>query len=258
MSRWKQILAAALVSVLLLGALFAHVRLINANNGRLLAWTDPAHVGIAISSIGSDDIADESHLTAVQNAIAAWNASTGTTARLVEDASAPTRARTDWAADDLHLVFFDETGASGYFPSGSSTVALTPVWFTSNGRITDADILFNGRGFSFTTSKEPGAFDVQDVATHELGHLLGLDHSGVVGASLYPYVSPGLDLHRSIASDDEHGLRDAYPSATAASISGTVRRASDASAVGGAYVVVRSSAGRTIASTLADSAGAFR
>lgn len=257
MSRRKSTALAFAIAVLF-GVSFAHVRLINSSNGRLLAWTDPAHIGIAISSLGSDDIPDKSVQTAIQNSIAAWNASSGTSAHLIEDTSAATRARTDWAADDLHLVFFDETGASGYFPSGSGTVAITPVWFTSSGHITDADVLFNGRGFSFTTKSDPGAFDVQGIATHEIGHLLGLDHSGCVGASLYPYVSPGILLQRSIASDDEHGLRDAYPAGVAASISGTVRRASNATAVGGAYVVVRSSLGRTIASALATSAGTFR
>ena len=255
----RRLLAVLGLAVAILASVvFAHVRLINASNGRLLYWVDSAHIPITIASAGSDDIEGRSHQTAIQNSIASWNAASGTRAHLIEDTAEPSRARTDWAADDLHLVYFDEIGTSGYFPAGSSTVAITPVWFSSNGHITDADVLFNGHDFSFTTQNDAGAFDVQDVATHEIGHLLGLDHSGCVGASLYPYVSPGLNLHRSIASDDEHGLRDAYPSGVAGSISGTVRRASNSTAVGGAYVVARSSSGRTITSVLATNAGTFR
>ncbi len=252
-------LSVALVAAALFaGALSAHVRLINSGNGRPLYWSNPANIGITISSQGSDNLPDQSDLWAMRGSIASWNRATGTSAQLVEDTAAASQARTDWAADDLHLMMFDETNSSGYLPPGSGIVAVTPVWFVSGGRIIDADVLFNGRTFSFTTSGQSGSFDVEDVATHELGHLLGLDHSGCVGASLYPYVSPGMTLHRSISSDDEHGLRDAYPSGSRASISGTVRRASGNSPLAGAYVVVRSSAGRTVASALTASTGTFQ
>ncbi len=248
----------ALVAILLCaGALFAHVRLINSSNGKPLYWQDPEHISVTICAQGSDNVFDNSHLTAIQGSIAAWNKAAGTRAQLIENSSAQARARTDWAADDLHLVWFDETGSCGYFPAGSGSVAITPVWFTSGGRITDADVLFNGRGYNFTTSTTPGSFDIEDIASHELGHLLGLDHSGFVGASLYPYVSSGGTLQRSISSDDEHGLRDAYPLGVSGSISGIVKRQSDASVVRGAYVVARSSQGRTVASALAASSGAF-
>ncbi|MBK8178052.1 MAG: IPT/TIG domain-containing protein [Planctomycetes bacterium] len=238
-------------------ALAAHIRLIHSGNGKSLYWSDPARIGIAVSALGSDDLPDGSHLQAIQGSIASWNRTTGTAARLVEDESPSTRARTDWAANDLHLVLFDETGASGYFPAGSATLAVTPVWFTQGGRIVDADVLFNGRGFSFTTRGQSGAFDVEDIATHELGHLLGFDHSGNAGSSLYPYVSLGAIAHRSIAADDEHGLRAVYPSGSAGSLTGRVLRASDGTAVAGALVVARTSQGRTVASVLATATGAF-
>ncbi|MEZ6020564.1 MAG: matrixin family metalloprotease [Planctomycetota bacterium] len=73
---------------------------------------------------------------------------------------------------------FDEINSSGYFPTGSGIVAITPLEFYTTGRIIDADVLFNGKDFHFTTKQETNRFDIQDVAAHELGHLLGLDHSG--------------------------------------------------------------------------------
>ncbi len=236
---------------------FAHVRLMNPGNGNPLFWNDPTNVGIVISSVGSDNIADRSEDTALRNAIDAWNDSPGQTARLVEDTSAEERARTDWDSNSIHMILFDEDNSSGYFPGGSSTVAITPIWFYSTGLIDDADILFNGKTFSFTTRGQAGRFDVQDVATHELGHLLGLDHSGWAGATMYPFVDSTVILHRSLSGDDVNGMRGIYPSGSFATISGTVKRSLDDSPVAGAHVVVRDSGGRTAGATLAAANGTF-
>jgi hypothetical protein len=251
--------ARLLVAALLLGAAaFAHIRLVNPSNGAKLHWAAPTSIRVVISSAGSDDIPNGLHFPALRNAIAAWNAETGTTEHLTEDTSPTEEARTDWQDDALHQILFDETNASGYFPSGTGIVALTPVWFAGDGHITDADILFNGSTYSFTTSGEPNRFDVQDVATHELGHFLGLDHSGWAGASMYPYVNPIVILHRSLSLDEMHGMRDAYPAATFASITGTIRRQTDGTVVPGAHVVARDLSGRTTAGALANAAGVFR
>jgi hypothetical protein len=257
MRRSKRIGAAALAALAFSLAAPAHVRLVNSSNGSLLHWSSPASISIVINAAGSSDIADGSHFTALRNAISAWNHAGGSTAHLVEDTSPAQEARTDFSASDVHLLFFDETNASGYFPNGSATVALTPVWFLADGTITDADVLFNGNGFQFTTSGDIGRFDVQDVATHELGHFLGLDHSGWAGASMYPYVDPDMLLQRSLSRDDVHGARDMYPNTGFATLSGTVRRTSNNATVAGAHVVARDASGRTAGGTLADANGAF-
>ncbi|MFN0241537.1 MAG: IPT/TIG domain-containing protein [Planctomycetota bacterium] len=236
----------------------AHVRLQHPTNGNPLFWYPPTSISIVISSTGSDDIADGSHTTANRNAIAAWNGVDGSIARLVENTNGVQRARTDWEANDIHLVLFDEDNDSGFFPPGSGTVALTPVWFNGSGVITDADILFNGSGFDFTTRAELGHFDVQDVATHELGHLLGLDHSGWAGATMYPYVEPAVILHRSLSHDDAVGIRDVYPAQAFGVITGRVLRSADDSPVAGAQLIARDADGRPVASTLADEVGFFR
>jgi hypothetical protein len=238
-------------------AVSAHVRLKNPLNGNYLKWNDPTDVTVVISSTGSEDISDGSHTPAIQNAIAAWNEVGGTNAHMREVISAAQRDRTDWESNDLHMILFDEDNSSGFFPEGSATVAVTPIWFYSSGRISDADVLFNGAGFEFTTSAEAGKFDVQDVATHELGHLLGLDHSGWAGASMYPYVDESVTLHRSLSLDEVGGLRHAYPSASFAKIKGSVVREQGGSPVKGAHVVVRSSDGRPARSILTNTSGAF-
>jgi MYXO-CTERM domain-containing protein len=252
----RRILLAFSALALSAGAL-AHVRLINSSNGNPLHWSTPYAISIVLNAIGSDDIADESHLTALRGAIRAWNHAGGSSAQILEDTSPSQMARTDWSSSSIHLVLFDETNSSGYFPSGSGTVAITPLWFTSDGTITDADVLFNGSNFQFTTSGVFGRFDVQDVATHELGHFLGLDHSGWAGATLYPYVDPGMLFQRSLSKDDIHGARDMYPNQGFASLHGTLRRSSDSSAVAGAHVFARDANGRTASGALSASGGSF-
>lgn len=253
----KRLLSLVLLAAGCAAGVYAHVRLIHPSNGNPLFWQTPYSIGIAVNEVGSDDLADGSHMTAVRNAIDEWNGIDGSTIQLVEDASPGTQARTDWASDSIHLVWWDETNSSGYFPNGSGTVAITPVWFFNNGQIVDADVLFNGKGFSFSTSQQPGRYDIQDVAVHELGHLVGLDHTGWAGGSMYPYVDPTVILHRSLSADERMGMRAVYPDGNHAEIIGTVRRASGGAGVAGAHVVVRDSTGRTAAAALSNAGGTF-
>ncbi len=248
----------ALLAVCLFAvAAMAHVRLHNPSTKAELYWSNPSNVSIVINDAGSDDVDDASAEIALQNAIDAWNRVDGSEARLVENTSPAQKGRTDWSSSSVHLMMFDETNSSGYFPNGSGTVALTPIWFYGNGTISDADVLFNGKGFNFTTQGGFGGFDIQDVATHELGHLLGLDHSGVVGSSMYPYVDPSVILHRSLSTDDEHGMRDMYPDTSFATLVGRVRRSGGGANVQGALVVARDVDGRVAGSTLTNSTGNY-
>lgn len=54
------------------------------------------------------------------------------------------------------------------------------------------------------------SFDIETVALHEMGHILGLAHSSVGGAVMYPFVSPNF-LKRALADDDKQGIRNLYP-----------------------------------------------
>jgi hypothetical protein len=235
-----------------------HQRLFDASLGVYLRWQDPGAVGFVIQAAGSADVTDLSHFAALRNAADAWNDLDGTEVQLSEDATPAQQARTDWQADDLHLILFDENNASGFFPPGSSIVALTPIAYTGTGVIVDADVLFNGAGHQFTTSGESGRFDIQAVAAHEVGHLLGLDHSGWAGATMFPYVDQDRVTQRSLSLDEHNGMREAYPQGSAGELRGSVRRASGQTAVKGAHVVALDPAGRTQGSDLSDGSGQFR
>jgi len=69
------------------------------------------------------------------------------------------------------------------------------VFLTDTGELLDSDILFNGDDFKWTTASARGrgrGQDVQNAATHEIGHFLGISHSvRVPDSTMYPGTSAG-------------------------------------------------------------------
>ncbi|KAH6803322.1 hypothetical protein C2S51_034768 [Perilla frutescens var. frutescens] len=55
---------------------------------------------------------------------------------------------------------------------------------------------------------DANAYDLETVAVHEIGHLLGLHHSSVEAASMYAYVEHG--LIKGLHEDDIQGIRALY------------------------------------------------
>jgi len=58
-------------------------------------------------------------------------------------------------------------------------------------------------------------FDIQNIATHEIGHSLGLDHSGSGSATMAPSAAAGSESERSITTDDRNGIQAVYGAVSA-------------------------------------------
>lgn len=220
-------------------------------NGKKLHWSTQT-VEWSLNQAGSDNIADGSHQPAIQHAFQAWRQVTGS--KLKFDFQGFTGSKNVGGSD--HIVFFDENNSSGFFPQGSGTVAVTPISYQpGSGVILDADIVFNGRDWSFSTDGSAGTFDVQDVVTHEIGHFVGLDHSPVVASSMWPYVSTRQWLHRSLSQDDQAGAISVAPSDLDGRLGGSLRKDNGSQLRGAMVAAVDAGDGRLVASTASDSDG---
>lgn len=96
--------------------------------------------------------------------------------------------------------------------SNGSTIATT-YWWSSGSNIVDADIVFWDGGFRFFTGSSgcSGGFYIEDIAAHEFGHALGLGHSTVPSATMYPSTSSCNVANRSLDPDDISGVTALYP-----------------------------------------------
>ncbi|CBI32079.3 unnamed protein product, partial [Vitis vinifera] len=126
-----------------------------------------------------------------------------------------------------------ENGSSS-MNSGKSTpaferwAAVTPLTFTESDSYYSADLRIafytgdHGDGEAFdgenwvatgdvTTSSISSAIDLESVAVHEIGHLLGLGHSSVEEAIMYPTIT-SRTKKVELASDDIQGIQELYGS----------------------------------------------
>jgi hypothetical protein len=88
----------------------------------------------------------------------------------------------------------------------------TLTYVRETGEIADADIELNDWKFKFTTTdkEDDTVIDIRNTMTHEIGHLLGLDHSKNPEATMY-YNAPSGELKkRSLHDDDIAGICTIY------------------------------------------------
>jgi hypothetical protein len=108
------------------------------------------------------------------------------------------------------------------------------------GQILDSDTLFSNTGQvtfatpgALGTAQGQGAYDLESLLIHELGHWFGLDHSAVWSAIMFPYAPPPGQYHGQrpiaqapdapLADDDRTGIRSLYPDPNDAVNIGSIR-----------------------------------
>jgi hypothetical protein len=186
---------------------------------------------------------------AISDSFGAWSGVTGTTfnATAYPGSIGPlTRVSaadsctndTESNVDGLNTICFNQSSMG--FTSG--VLAFTRV-ITANepgasvgsgpaasfaGQILDADTLFRNDGqatfatpSALATSQGQGAYDLESLLIHEIGHWFGLDHSAVWRAIMFPFAPPEgqfLGVRPTpqvpdgpLSDDDRTGIRMLYP-----------------------------------------------
>jgi Matrixin len=119
------------------------------------------------------------------------------------------------AGDRVNLITVSADNA-GLFGS-SENPGRTRVFSDSGGAIVEADIALNPNQL-FSSDGTTGTYDLESTFAHEVGHLLGLEHSAVIGSTMQPrqaqngmYGLPAF-TERTLSEDDIAGARALYGS----------------------------------------------
>src|ERR1700752_944994 len=95
------------------------------------------------------------------------------------------------AGDGISLITIAVTPENETFNSAATTGRTRVFFDPETGNIAEADITINprpraedGTELLFSTDGTPGTYDLEATFTHEIGHLLGLDHSAVLSSTM--------------------------------------------------------------------------
>ena len=180
-------------------------------------WPSSAFpVWVTVTPGLSTDIAGNSERGALESALATWSGVSDSIADLRLAGEVVVEAG---VLDGINAVQFSNDPSL----ENSGIIALTFLLTDTDGSIQEADMLLNDRRFGFTTSGGSTGLDLETLLLHELGNLLGLDHSPLGALSddrtmldeatavLFPVNRSVGEMARALRHDDIAGLVAMYP-----------------------------------------------
>jgi hypothetical protein len=230
-------------------------------NRRWSTSLSPAHTTVlTVSASGSAAQLNEIEQV-ISASFAAWAGVAGTTFNTAANpgliaalgrASDPNSCSNDAESnvDGLNTICFNQASAgfaNGVLAFTRTITANTPgvsVGASGSaafaGQTLDADTLFRNDGQAafatpgaLATPQGAGAYDLESLLTHELGHWFGLSHSAVWRAIMFPFAPPPGNFlgdrptaqvpDGPLADDDRTGIRVLYADPSDALHTGTIR-----------------------------------
>jgi Matrixin/Domain of unknown function (DUF4214) len=122
------------------------------------------------------------------------------------------------AQDGVNLITVSAVNA-GFVGGGERPGRARVIFNPANGAISEADMAINPN-LPFSTDGTHDTYDLESTFVHEIGHMLGLDHSAVVAASMQPRQTRNFVFSatqgilqttvRTLSDDDLAGIRSIY------------------------------------------------
>lgn len=193
----KRNIALAFAALIVLGTAlpsYAYVLLSPARS-----WKN-APVTVYVNRTGNSTIADgDGGVSRVAQTIGVWAEANGstTTGKAVRGDGKP----------------YIELHSSGKICNGSCLAATLTGYYHQEGSayyIDDADVYTNQRYSYYSGGEGDGCnqeFSIEGIMVHEVGHVIGIGHSNVAGATMYPSVSYCNDGNITLSSDDQAAER---------------------------------------------------
>jgi hypothetical protein len=229
----------------------AYVRY-KSSSGKMFMWPQTCVPLVAYPGDLSAMMTTEETLGAVDAAAATWSKEGDACTYLEITVESSTEATARATNDGVNSVIFRTSTWCKLEPNGAcdpavpydpAALALTSVSAsTSTGTIRDADIEINANRFHWADLvahpelRDGGQFhDLQNAVTHEMGHLIGLDHTcfleppapldqngnpipdcadaspDVLATTMFPSANPGDIDKRTLAPDDQQAVCEIYP-----------------------------------------------
>ena len=233
-------------------------------DGKIVRWANP-RLELAANTVNQSGLSALQIREAAVRGLERWKA------------AAQGRLSFDYWQGSDRKVFETNSNLNGhsslYFASQSQAgvdpqvLGLTQVWFsTETGRILETDIVLNDVQFRLSTqatdttgygsgSTSGTTVFLENVLTHELGHALGLSHSGVLQSTMLFMESPD---QNHLGCDDQVGLQSLYGAGESGAIQVRIRGADGRALLGANVLAISRRRGTVLRSALSDREGVAR
>jgi hypothetical protein len=225
MKRGAVIVASLALAAVLAVRVHAYIRLgVATASGQVVAvqWTTP--IKYFISNVDVPGVSASDLASAVNQAFKTWGAVNGVSINPQFQGFTDAPPET---GDSMTVIGFEDDEK----PEDDTILGLTRFGVDrTTGALIEADIFLNSKfAWSVAPGGQSGRFDTQSIATHEVGHLLGLGHSAIgetqdqpngrsviaKAAVMFPLAfPPGTVLGRTLEQDDRAGIENIYGTAS--------------------------------------------